>query len=96
MDNNKNHTENLIPMSYAKCFSVINIQGGYSWVINYAYCSLLVFPDGSVVKNLPANAGDADSIPGLGRSPEEGNGNPVHYPCLGTPMDRRPDGLQST
>ena len=96
MDNNKNHTENLILMSYAKWFSIINIQGGYSWVINYAYCSLLGFPDGSVVKNLPANAGDAGSIPGLGRSPEEGNGNPVHYPCLGTPMDRGPDGLQST
>ena len=35
------------------------------------------FPDGSVVKNLPANGGDADSIPGLGRSPGKGNGNPL-------------------
>ena len=41
-----------------------------------------------VVKNLPANAGDLCSIPGLGRSPGEGNGNPLLYPCLGNPMDR--------
>ena len=40
---------------------------------------------GSMVKNLPANAGDAGSIPGLGRSPGEGNGNSL----LGNPMDRR-------
>ena len=41
-----------------------------------------------MVKNLPANAGDADSTPGLGRSPGEGNGNPLQYSCLGNPMDR--------
>ena len=49
------------------------------------------FPDGSVVKNPPANAGDArdtGSIPGLGRSPGEGNGNPLQYSCLENPMDR--------
>jgi len=34
------------------------------------------------------NAGDAGSIPRLGRSPGEGNGNPLHYSCLGNPMDR--------
>ena len=44
-----------------------------------------VFLGGSMVKNLPANAGDAGSIPGLGRSPGEGNGNSL----LGNPMDRR-------
>ena len=38
-------------------------------------------------KNPPANAGDAGSIPGLGRSPGEGNGNPLQYSCLGNPMD---------
>ena len=47
------------------------------------------FPGGSVVTNLPANAGDVSSIPGLGRSPGEGNGNPLQYSCLGNPMDRR-------
>ena len=43
------------------------------------------FPGDSVVKNLPAKAGDEDSIPGLGRSPEGGNGNPLQYSCLGNP-----------
>ena len=40
------------------------------------------------VKNLPANAREADSIPGLGRVSGEGNGNPLQYSCLGNPMDR--------
>ena len=42
----------------------------------------------SVVKKLPANAGDAGVIPGSGRSPGEGNGNPLQYSCLGNSMDR--------
>ena len=46
------------------------------------------FPDGSVVKNPPANAGDPGSIPGWGRSAGEGKGNPLQYSCLGNPMDR--------
>ena len=46
------------------------------------------FPSDSVVKNLPANPGDLDSIPGLGRSPGEGNGNSLQYSCLRNPMDR--------
>ena len=44
-----------------------------------------------VVKNLPASAGDVrdmGSIPGWGRSPREGNGNPLQYSCLKNPMDR--------
>ena len=41
-----------------------------------------------VVKNLPVNAGDTNSIPGSGRSPGEGNGNPLQYSCLENPMDR--------
>ena len=41
-----------------------------------------------MVKNLPANSGDMGLIPGLGRSPAEGNGNPLQYSCLGNPMDR--------
>ena len=48
----------------------------------------LYLPDGSVVKNPPANAGDMDSVSGLGRSPGEGNGNPVQYFCLEISMDR--------
>ena len=46
------------------------------------------FPGGSVVKNLPAHAGDVGLIPGLGRFPGEGNSNPLQYSCLGNPMDR--------
>ena len=46
------------------------------------------FPDGSVVNGVPANAGDLGSIPGSGRSPAEGNGNPLQYSCLENPMDR--------
>ena len=42
-----------------------------------------------MIKNLPANAGDVGLIPGLGRYPGEGNGNPLQYSCLGNPMDRR-------
>ena len=41
-----------------------------------------------MVKNPPANAGDVDLIPGLGRSPGEGNGNSLEHSCLGNPMDR--------
>ena len=41
-----------------------------------------------VVKNLPTNAEDAGSIPGWGRSPGEGHGNPLQCSCLGNPMDR--------
>ena len=47
-----------------------------------------LFPGGSGVKNLPADAGDAGSMPGLRRSPGEGNGNPLLCSCLETPMDR--------
>ena len=46
------------------------------------------FPDGSVVKNPPASAGDAGLILGLGRSPRRGNGNPLQYFCLENAMDR--------
>ena len=51
-------------------------------------------PDGfgflgsSVIKNPPANAGDVGLIPGSGRSPGEGHGNPIQYSCLENPMDR--------
>ena len=46
------------------------------------------FPGGSEVKVSACNAGDLGSIPGSGRSPGEGNGNPVQYSCLENPMDR--------
>ena len=56
------------------------------------------FPGALVVKNPPANAGDlrdVNSIPGSGRFPGGGPGNPLQYSCLENPMDRGPCGLQS-
>ena len=56
------------------------------------------FPRGSVIKNLPANAGatgDAGLIPGSGRSPGVGNGNPLQYSCWETPWTEKPGRLQS-
>ena len=46
------------------------------------------FPGGSNGKESTCNAGDLGLIPGSGRSPGEGNGNPLQYSCLGNPMDR--------
>ena len=46
------------------------------------------FPGGSVVKDPSTSSGDVGSVPGLGRSPGEGNGNPLQYYCLGNLMDR--------
>ena len=46
------------------------------------------FPDGSEGKASACNVGDLGSIPGLGRSPGEGNGNPLQYSCLENPTDR--------
>ena len=46
------------------------------------------FPGGSVAQKPPANAGAVGWIPGLGRCPGEGNGNPLQYSCLGNPMER--------
>ena len=45
------------------------------------------FPDSSVGKESTCNPGDPSSIPGLGRSPGEGNGNPLQYSCLENSMD---------
>ena len=46
------------------------------------------FPSGSVVKNLPANAGNPGSIPRSRRDPGEGHANPFQHSCLENPMDR--------
>ena len=60
-------------------------------VVCVAVCICWGFPGGALVKNLPANAGDArdpGSTRGLERSPGEGNSNPLQYSCLENPMDR--------
>ena len=46
------------------------------------------FPGGAEVKASACNVGDLGSIPGSGRSPGEGNGNPLQYSCLANPVDR--------
>ena len=65
-------------------------------VFLYLYCIaplvmsliLIVHACSSVSKEFACSAGDPGSIPGLGRSPGEGNGNPLQYPCLKNLMDR--------
>ena len=64
----------------------------YTHMHTHIYISVVYtcmgFPGGSVMKNLPANAGAASSIPGSGISPGGGNGNPLQYYCQENPMDR--------
>ena len=73
-----------------RCCAVVSLiveRRGCSLVlalIVVEWASLLV----QTGKNLLANARDLSSIPGLGRSPREGNGNPLQCSCLGNPMDR--------
>ena len=50
---------------------------------------------GISVHGLPTWLSDTDSVPGLGRSPGEEDGNPLQCSCLGNPMDEEPSGLQS-
>ena len=51
------------------------------------YFCCVIFPGGSVIKNLTDNAGDTGSIPGLGISPGGGNGNQLQYSCLQETLD---------
>ena len=63
-------------------------MGSVALFFCYDVSSTRGFPGGSAVQNLPADAGDTGLIPGLGRSPEEGNDTPLQYSCLGNPVDR--------
>ena len=75
-------------------FSVLHTS--FPLVIYFTHDSIYMsFPGGSVVKNLPTNAGVSGLITGSGRSPGEGNGNLLQYSCLGNPMERRAYRLQS-
>ena len=58
----------------------------------YIFCG---FPGGSDGKESACSVGDPGLIPGSGRSPGEGHGNPLQYFCLGNPMTEEPGGLQS-
>ena len=55
--------------------------------MNWEYSVDMGFPGGSVGKESACSAGDLGSIPGLGRSSGEGNGNPLQYSCLENPME---------
>ena len=63
------------------CLAIMNSAN-----VNTAVC--VSVPGGSQAKNLPASAGDAGLLPGLGRFPGERNGNSLQYSCLQNPMDR--------
>ena len=62
----------------------------------FTYSFIWGFPGGSEVEVSACNAGDPGSIPGLGRSPGEGNGNPLHILAWGIPWTEDPGRLQST
>ena len=62
------------------------IRGGRRYIQHY-FGSYIDFPGGSESKASAYNVGDLASIPGLGRSSGEGNGNPLQYSCLENPMD---------
>ena len=78
------HYGPILQMSDLFRVALLRVTGRGSGLV----CVAPGFPGGSVVKNLPANTGDAGLIPGLGRSPGGGNGNPHQYSCLKNPMDR--------
>ena len=63
---------------------------------NWSGCTDTGFPRSSVGKESACSAGDSGLIPGSGRSPGEGNGNPLQYSCLENPMDGGAHGLQES
>ena len=69
-------------------FSLYRVTQSLSSIVGCIYGKDWHFPCGTVVKNPPTSAGDVGSIPRSGRSPGEGNGNPLHYFCPGNPMGR--------
>jgi len=87
----KLHTNNI----YGFEFFIVNYYGfetkNFIQANRHQLVAHWVFPGASVVKNQASNAGDAtdvSSIPGLGRSPREGNNNSLQYSCLKNPVDR--------
>ena len=60
---------------------------GHNWATNTITINYMI-QGGTTVKNLPTNAGDAGSVPGSGRYPGGGNGNPFQYSCMENPVDR--------
>ena len=76
---------------FLKIIYNIIIKKDFLFFVCWALNTTLGFPGGSMGKESACNAGDTGdvgSIPGLGRSPGEGHGNPFQYSCLENPMDR--------
>ena len=65
----------------------LNLELCFLGALVLSYQKGLDLPGGSVVKDSPTNAGDTGSVPGLCRSPGEGDGNPLQHSCLENPMD---------
>ena len=61
---------------------------GHNWATSLHFNTSVGFSSSSVIKNPPDNVGEAGSLPGLGRSLGEGNGNPLQYSCVENLMDR--------
>ena len=67
-------------------FGRLSVSNAFSLMISFTYYGFIDgFPGSTSVKNPPANGGDPSSIPGLGRSPGGGHGNPFQYSCLQNP-----------
>ena len=97
-------TEQLTLFTFSvHCSIVLKLKLGISGYVitlsigkTYSFPSLDLhsYPGDTVIKNLPemqeatCNVGDLGLIPGLGKSPEEGNGNPLQYSCIGNCMER--------
>ena len=81
----RNPLENLTAIHFQLASVIL---GKCVWIFQLLFKQNVAFPHGSVVKNPLANAGDVDLIPESGRSPGEGNGNPLQHSCLENPMDR--------
>ena len=84
---------------FIRCFEEVQSCSKKRWILSTIPFSTIKtikgFPSRWVVKNPPANAGDAGSIPGSGKSPGVGNGNPLQeYSCLEYSMEEKPGGLQ--
>ena len=69
----------------------VNIKNSHLWMLYIIFIAIYIFfmgfPGGSEGKVSACNSGDPGSIPGWGRSPREGYGNPLQYSCLENPMD---------
>ena len=79
--------ENGEPSTYLSTYLFISVWTYELLVYLKGLMHFWSFAGGSVVKNLSSSVGDMGSIPGSGRSPGEGNGNPLQYSCLENPMD---------